>query len=51
MKRTIHWGLLASLLLVAPAVAVVQAAATEAPRRACAACACEIMEEQAEDCA
>ena len=25
MKRTIHWGLLASLLLVAPAVAVVQA--------------------------
>jgi uncharacterized membrane protein YkoI len=25
MKRTIHWGLLASLLLVVPAVAVVQA--------------------------
>ena len=46
MKRTIHWGLLASLLLVAPAVVVVQAQ-QPGPSKECAPPAAKITEEQA----
>ena len=46
MKRTIHWGLLASLLLVAPAVAVVQAQ-QPGPSKERAPPAAKITEEQA----
>ncbi|WP_247836743.1 PepSY domain-containing protein [Bradyrhizobium sp. 200] len=46
MKRTIHWVLLASLFLVAPAVAVVQAQQT-APSKGRAQPAAKITEEQA----
>jgi uncharacterized membrane protein YkoI len=46
MKRTIHWGLLASLLLVAPAVVVVQAQ-QPGPSKERAPPAAKITEEQA----
>jgi uncharacterized membrane protein YkoI len=46
MKRTIHWGLLASLLLVAPAVAVVQAQ-QPSPTKERAPPAAKVTEEQA----
>ena len=46
MKRTIHWGLLASLLLAAPAVAVVQAQ-QPGPSKERAPPAAKITEEQA----
>jgi uncharacterized membrane protein YkoI len=46
MKRTIHWGLLASLLLVAPAVAVVHAQ-QPGPSKERAPPAAKITEEQA----
>lgn len=46
MKRTIHWGLLASLLLVAPAVVVVQAQQSS-PSKERAPPAAKITEEQA----
>ena len=46
MKRTFHWGLLASLLLVAPAVAVVQAQ-QPGPSKERAPPAAKITEEQA----
>ena len=46
MKRTIHWGLLASLLLVAPAVAVAQAQ-QPGPSKERAPPAAKITEEQA----
>jgi uncharacterized membrane protein YkoI len=46
MKRRIHWGLLASLLLVAPAVAVVQAQ-QPGPSKERAPPAATITEEQA----
>ena len=46
MKRTIHWVLLASLFLVAPAVAVVQAQ-QPGPKKERAQPAAKITEEQA----
>jgi len=46
MKRTIHWGLLASLLLAAPAVAVAQAQ-QPGPSKERAQPAAKITEEQA----
>jgi uncharacterized membrane protein YkoI len=46
MKRTIHWSLFASLLLVAPAVAVVQAQ-QPGPSKERARPAAKITEEQA----
>ncbi|XIA64296.1 PepSY domain-containing protein [Bradyrhizobium sp. TZ2] len=46
MKRTIHWGLLASVLLVAPAVAVVHAQ-QPGPSKERAPPAAKITEEQA----
>ena len=46
MKRMIHWGLLASLLLVAPAVVVAQAQ-QPGPSKERAPAAAKITEEQA----